>query len=267
MDEPLIRAWEKTVDVQQHFNDLCLRVRNFAVTVTTAVLGGTLLAFREAPHAAIWILGAGLVSWLLFYMMDAAWYHQLLLGSVAHGEKIEEALVSKGIIGFDLAKSIREKSGVKLLYWEWRSKGRLHSFYIGGMALFLLLGFGAWATLSVAKQEGKHVRQESTTLSDRPAMLFPPHGAQLQIEGSYHLAFGWDLVKSAKSYRLEVQDEKGLEIFSVILPRSRGSFVADATMLETKELSGQLRWRATPLNAFGNPTHEVSWCTISVKTE
>jgi predicted HTH transcriptional regulator len=31
-DEPLIRAWEKTVDVRQHFEDLSLRVRNFAIT-------------------------------------------------------------------------------------------------------------------------------------------------------------------------------------------------------------------------------------------
>jgi hypothetical protein len=33
-DEPLIRAWEKTVDVQQHLDDLSLRIRNLVITST-----------------------------------------------------------------------------------------------------------------------------------------------------------------------------------------------------------------------------------------
>lgn len=43
----VVRAWEKTVDVQQHFNDLELRVRSLALTTLTAVLAGAAYAFSQ----------------------------------------------------------------------------------------------------------------------------------------------------------------------------------------------------------------------------
>jgi hypothetical protein len=36
-----VEAWKKTVDVQQHFNDLELRVRNFAITFTAGFWGSS----------------------------------------------------------------------------------------------------------------------------------------------------------------------------------------------------------------------------------
>jgi hypothetical protein len=35
-DEVQVEIWKKTVDVQQHFNDLELRIRNFALAVLGA---------------------------------------------------------------------------------------------------------------------------------------------------------------------------------------------------------------------------------------
>ena len=40
------KAWEKTVDVQMHFNDLCLRLRSYAISILGVLLGATALAYR-----------------------------------------------------------------------------------------------------------------------------------------------------------------------------------------------------------------------------
>ena len=52
-----VDAWKTTVSVQQHFNDLELRVRNFAITFMTAVLGLVGLALKEEPDSLLpWAL-------------------------------------------------------------------------------------------------------------------------------------------------------------------------------------------------------------------
>ena len=45
--ERTVSVWEKTIDVQQHFNDLCLRIRNYAITVLAAILGISALSLKE----------------------------------------------------------------------------------------------------------------------------------------------------------------------------------------------------------------------------
>ena len=43
-NEPLqiqISIWEKTIDVQMHFNDLCLKIRSFAVSILGVLLGAS----------------------------------------------------------------------------------------------------------------------------------------------------------------------------------------------------------------------------------
>lgn len=50
--QSILRIWEKTVDVQQHFNNLELRVRSLALTTLTVVLGGAAYAYaysKEIP--------------------------------------------------------------------------------------------------------------------------------------------------------------------------------------------------------------------------
>jgi hypothetical protein len=65
--QELIEIWKKTIDVQQHFNDLELRIRNYAVTLTVAIIGAAALIERErirvtlvgrsCPLAAFLVLG------------------------------------------------------------------------------------------------------------------------------------------------------------------------------------------------------------------
>jgi hypothetical protein len=96
-----IELWKQTIAVQQHFNDLELRIRNFAITAFVAVIGATAFAFKEnlqftlgiySGSLATALLVAGIVSWLAFYFMDRWWYHMLLVGSVVHGLELEKEL-------------------------------------------------------------------------------------------------------------------------------------------------------------------------------
>jgi hypothetical protein len=136
-----IEVWKKTVDVQQHFNDLELRIRNFAVTVLTAVLSITGLAIKErifvsmdgwrTPLAA-WFLGVGVVAWSAFYFMDRWWYHRLLMGSVLEKE-LEKELPNT----MKLGHAISDASPFYLAGWKVRSSQKIDLFY-GAIGAILL---------------------------------------------------------------------------------------------------------------------------------
>jgi len=149
--ERKLTVWEKTIDVQIHFNDLELRIRNYAITILAAVLTGSALTlkdnisvdlFARRISVAVLIIFSGLIVWLAFYTMDALWYHRLLLGAVEHGKKVEEALKAElSEIGLTEAIGARKPRGVGLSSGE--SKVRMHVFYLG-IALTL---FGLAVTL------------------------------------------------------------------------------------------------------------------------
>ena len=135
--ENVIKIWEKTIDVQQHFNDIEMKTRNAAVTVMAALLGASGFALKEHLVVSIWpidlpvatlLLMTALLSWCAFYVMDRHWYHRLLIGAVKHGEKIENSM--KGIITeIDLTKSISAASPAKVRGWEIHSSTKLDLFY------------------------------------------------------------------------------------------------------------------------------------------
>jgi hypothetical protein len=96
-----IELWKQTITVQQHFNDLELRIRNLAISVFTAVLGATGFVYKENLRFSIGaysgslasaLLVAGALVWLSFYFMDRWWYHMLLIGSVRQGLALEDEL-------------------------------------------------------------------------------------------------------------------------------------------------------------------------------
>jgi len=113
-----IEIWKKIVDVQQHFNDLELRIRNFALVVTGAFLGlggyairdgGIINAFGwEVSISGLVVLSA-IVPLLAFYFMDRLWYHRLLDGAVQAGIEAENALKALGY-NVDLGSKISAKS-------------------------------------------------------------------------------------------------------------------------------------------------------------
>lgn len=84
-------SWKQALDVQKHFNDILFRIRGLAFA-----FGGAAVAFAmarpEAPAAlSSWRgLGRGLAApWIALYLMDRAYYHELLRASVRFAEDIE----------------------------------------------------------------------------------------------------------------------------------------------------------------------------------
>ena len=142
-----IDVWKETVDVQQHFNDLELRIRSYAVTVLAAMLGLAAYGFKENLQIAIAghktsiataILMTAVLPWLGFYLMDRAWYHRLLYGAVSHGKKIEDRW--KNILPeITLTDSIGERSTIRIRNWELHSTGKMDIFYGAGVILLIVL--------------------------------------------------------------------------------------------------------------------------------
>jgi phosphoglycolate phosphatase-like HAD superfamily hydrolase len=161
----VIDAWKTTVAVQQHFNELEMKVRNFALTIAGAVLAGATFSIKEQvefvfqglhiPLATL-ILGAGIVVWCAFYLMDRHWYHNLLIGAVTHGLLIERryreqipelalataiGAASPTVVNFGVTK----KSRATLAYqWKIRSSTKLNLFYGVGIVLLIVAAFGSF---------------------------------------------------------------------------------------------------------------------------
>ena len=146
-----IEIWKKIVDVQQHFNDLELRIRNFALVVTGAFLGlggyairdgGIINAFGwEVSISGLVVLSA-IVPLLAFYFMDRLWYHRLLDGAVQAGIEAENALKALGY-NVDLGSKISAKSPFKLYLVgkPVHSKTKMDIFYLMLVATLLVVSF------------------------------------------------------------------------------------------------------------------------------
>jgi hypothetical protein len=145
-----LEAWKKTIDVQQHFNELEFRIRNFAVTVFVAILGlaGIALqshvfvtAFNLRTSLPSWILLVGLIGWIAFYFMDRFWYHPLLIGAVRHGESIEKKLMDDHP-SIALTEAISKASPIPIFRWKIHSSQKIDLFYA---LVFVLLLIAIWA--------------------------------------------------------------------------------------------------------------------------
>jgi hypothetical protein len=116
-----VELWKKVVDVQMHFNDLQLRVRTLAFTVTAAFLALGGYALKDAgpltilgahiPLAAVVIFSA-VVPVFAFYFMERWWYYPLLNGAVLEGAALEKALRDEGV-SIDLGGNISRASGLQ----------------------------------------------------------------------------------------------------------------------------------------------------------
>lgn len=95
-----IAVWERIVQVQMHFNDISLRIRNFLITVILATFGAAgfilnynikLLEVEGVSFSPLPLLF--IASWVaihLLYFMDRDWYHRLLKGAVEAAIPVEE---------------------------------------------------------------------------------------------------------------------------------------------------------------------------------
>jgi hypothetical protein len=173
-----IEIWKKTIDVQQHFNDLCLRVRNSAITVVGALLAAMSFTYQQGLEttvlgykfgAGLGFVAAALFAWFAFFVMDYYWYHVFLKGAVQHAGKIEEAYNDK-IPGIGLGGTISEESQSVRMFGiiKTNSQWRLMIFYGLG---FLMLALIFVALLFAQKQAAGTPAAVTTTQADAPTPL------------------------------------------------------------------------------------------------
>ena len=155
-----IEIWKKIVDVQQHFNDLELRIRNFALIVTGAFLGlggyaikdgGVISGFGMEVSIAGLVIFSAIFPLFAFYFMDRLWYHRLLDGSVQAGIEAENALKDIGY-KVDLGSKISDRSPFTL-WWTTKkihSKTKMDIFYL--MLLTALVVVAAFVGFGVRPQ-------------------------------------------------------------------------------------------------------------------
>jgi HAD-hyrolase-like len=152
--EQVIDIWKTIVGVQQHFNDIGMRIRSMFVTILLALFAsiGFLLdkrlAFTIGPLSvqfATVIPFIGILGTWLFYFIDRYWYHRLLLGSVKH---LPELSLSDAI-GKESPYKPRGRLIRFMAWWvvtepRYRETGYLHSdgkielFYKSVIVLLLL---------------------------------------------------------------------------------------------------------------------------------
>lgn len=161
-EKDVVSAWQTSLEVQQHFNDLELQIRNFAITLLVAVMGGTAFTLKEhyniqigdQPFSlAVVVLVAGILGWLAFYFMDRHWYHRLLIGSVMHTiDNIETPY--DNFAPLSLSKRIGHESAILIwklskpqnrrTHWiEIHSTEKIDLFYSAGLFFFGVLIAGA----------------------------------------------------------------------------------------------------------------------------
>lgn len=129
--------WEKIIDVQQHFNDIQMRIRNLCLTLLGTLLAAAAYSMKEKllfnflgitlPGAA-YVLLIAFVILVLFWFMDASWYHRYLIGAVKCGEALEESLQGE-LPGIGLTKAISQESHQDVGSRVLRSRDRLNLFY------------------------------------------------------------------------------------------------------------------------------------------
>jgi hypothetical protein len=145
--ETTLKIWEKTIDVQQHFNDIEIQIRNYTLTLFTAIIAGIGYLLKEKiniifhnyiiPASAIAAL-IGVVIMCTFYFMDKYWYHKLLKGAVAHAIKIE-GKIKEDYPEIVLTSTIGNYSGIKLMGLKFHSDSKYFFFYYPLIFIFLIL--------------------------------------------------------------------------------------------------------------------------------
>lgn len=192
-----VELWKQTVAVQQHFNDIQWRIRGLAITAVTFTLGAAGVAAREPSKIPIFgghiglsqlVVLAGLLLWLSFAFVDVLWYHRFLVGSVKHGEALEDKLREVLPVA-GLTHAITESSHVPILKnprsrFKWRrnpptmnSKHRLLAFYsviAVGLAA-VALGFGSRAPVAATQVKVPSVAPSSVATATGTATV--PHSS------------------------------------------------------------------------------------------
>ena len=158
----VIDIWKGVIDVQKHFNDIELKIRNYALTAFTFIIAG--IGFLEKEHVVYKLnsviipassifafIGLGII-WA-FYFMDKFWYHRLLDGAVNHSMQIEKKW-GKILPELNSSSAIKKTSPFKLFGKNVHSKNKYWIFY-GSL----------WCILTILALVLLSMRQTPTSIS------------------------------------------------------------------------------------------------------
>lgn len=145
----LLDAWETVVDVQQHFNDMEMRVRALCLTLLGTLLGAASYSYHQpsgsggfSPLVTYYLLWVAFGVVGLFYFMDIKWYHLFLRGAVTAGQDLELE-IQKRNVPVDLTASISRASHHPFLGRVMTSDVRGTFFY--GVLAAVSFGFAVFS--------------------------------------------------------------------------------------------------------------------------
>jgi hypothetical protein len=114
----ILVVWEKAIDLQMHFNEMCMNLRRTAMSTLGALLATSAIAFRfggqilingKSVSIAIIFLGISFFVWMSFYFMDRYWYHALLRATVSYAEGLSDPASKAGLtVSLDMSAQIRQ---------------------------------------------------------------------------------------------------------------------------------------------------------------
>lgn len=147
--DAILAVWSKTIELQMHFNLMCMQLRRTAIGMLGGLLGAGALAFRFGGYvtiggrgvssALVFVLVA-LLIWLAFYVLDRFWYHELLRATVRYAEGLSVPAQAAGLtVPLDMSARIKAANRRSL----GMSGGAKVSFFYGLVAL--ALAGAAWA--------------------------------------------------------------------------------------------------------------------------
>lgn len=162
-----VDMWKKSVDVQQHFNDIEWRIRGLALTVATFAIGAAGVAAKDGAKVGCFSLGTlvlavGLILWYAFYFVDRVWYHPLLKAAVEHGTLIENE-IKKHLPSAGMTDTITKRSQQNVGWIVYRLSGKSPMHSDDKLAWFYKVGAAAFVVSAIALQVGVSLSREGPT--------------------------------------------------------------------------------------------------------
>jgi FMN phosphatase YigB (HAD superfamily) len=171
-----LEIWKKTVDVQQHFNDLELRIRNYAVTVLAALFGVTAFAFKENLQISLFgtttsaAVGVLVAATLGWsaFYFMDRFWYHNLLKGAVDHGMSIESRLKNELPDICLTAAIGKASPTAIRGLKIRSSEKITIFYSVGLLLLALLALLAFFSYQPPSKMGG-----PTTTSASPAASAP----------------------------------------------------------------------------------------------
>jgi len=125
LTDSIVKVWEKSVDVQMHFNDLIMKNRTIVISFVTAIFGAAAYSLKDTTlfiticskeiHISAVIILFGIFFLSAYAYLDICYYLRLLIGSVKFTEEMDCEYKGLGLTS-RISKEIKHKRARKVLH-------------------------------------------------------------------------------------------------------------------------------------------------------